>query len=72
MANIEDNFAALTKRLCRLNKTVQRILGAENVPTDTSSISKVAWETGMHTGEAVGQKASDIIDDIVDFIFGEK
>ena len=40
-----------------MNKTVQRILGAVNVPTDTSSISKVAWETGMHTGEAVGQKA---------------
>ena len=55
-----------------MNKTVQRILGAVNVPTDTSTISKVAWETGMHTGEAVGQKASDIIDDIVDFIFGEK
>lgn len=54
-----------------MNKTVQRILGAVSVPTDTSTISNVAWETGMHTGEAVGQNASDIIDDIVDFIFGE-
>lgn len=55
-----------------MNKTAQRILSAVNVPTDTSTISKVAWEAGMHTGDAVGQKASDIIDDIVDFIFGEK
>ena len=68
MANIPDNFAAL-KKLMRMNKTVQKILNAVNVPTDTASISKVAWETGMHTGNALGQKASDVIDDLVDFIF---
>jgi len=55
-----------------MNSTVQKILGAVNVPTDTSSISKVAWETGMHTGTAIGQKVSDVIDDLVDFIFNEK
>ena len=53
-----------------MNKTVQKIIGA--VTTDTSTISKIAWEAGMHTGETVGQKASDIIDDIVDLIFGEQ
>ena len=68
MANIPDNFAALKKLMC-MNKTVQKILNAVNVPTDTASISKVAWETGMHTGNALGQKASDVIDDLVDFIF---
>ena len=68
MANIPDNFAAL-KKIMRMNKTVQKILNAVNVPTDTASISKVAWETGMHTGNALGQKASDVIDDLVDFIF---
>ena len=52
-----------------MNKTVEKILGAVNIPTDTASISKVAWETGMHTGNALGQKASDVIDDLVDFIF---
>ena len=66
------NFASVKQKKSLMNKTVQRILGAVNVPMDTSTISKVAWETGMHTGEAVGQKASDIIDDIVDFIFGEQ
>ena len=54
----------------RMNKTVQKILNAVNVSTDTASISKAAWETGMHTGNALGQKASDVIDDLVDFIFG--
>ena len=53
-----------------MNKTVEKILGAVNIPTDTASIGKVAWETGMHTGNAIGQKASDVIDDLVDFIFG--
>lgn len=54
-----------------MNNTVEKILGAVNVPTDTTSISKVAWETGMHTGNAIGQKASDVIDDLVDYIFSK-
>lgn len=53
-----------------MNKTVQRILSAVNVPTDTATISKVAWETGIHAGNALGQKASDVIDELVDYIFG--
>ena len=72
MAYTPFNFASVKQKKSLMNKTVQKILGAVNVPTDTSTISKIAWETGMHTGETVGQKASDIIDDIVDFIFGEQ
>ena len=54
-----------------MNKAVEKILGTNNLPTDTRTIGKAAWDAGIHTGEKIGQKTSDIIDDIVDFIFGE-
>lgn len=53
-----------------MNATVKRILETVNVPTNTEDISKVAWEAGMHTGSSLGEKASNIIDEIVDFIMG--
>lgn len=55
----------------RMNTLLNRILDSVKLTSSTEKISKVAWETGMHTGNAIGEKASALIDEAVDFIFGE-